>query len=644
MKKNLLFVAFMLSVAFVNAQTILSENFEGGKLPAGWQNVSEAADGGWLFGKIATLKSTAMGYTGNTTSFATSNDDKGDQTKLADLLITPKLNLSGKKVVFMSFNAYFGGRTDAGIKEGAFVQSSKDAGKTWTDVAEITPTINDAKTAVIWKTQTVDISSFNKDTAVWFAIKFTDNGGYLYGLGVDDIKIYTPAEIDAAFKLDSYKKYALKSDAVEVKGTITNNGSSTITEVDMTYKVGTTTETKKIKGLNIAPLATAELAHPTAYSYKTTGLQSFDVSIDKINNVAVTNTSNFKTIVISKNVQRNVVFEEATGTWCPWCPRGAVYMDSMANVYPKEFIGIAVHNSIQSKADPMLVAVYDAGLTKTPGFPGFPSVVVDRTDVIDPSEMFDVYDAARAELNPFTLSHKITYDSLTRKATITVKGAAAMTTKGDYRFNVVLSENGVKGTTSGYAQANNYAGGNNGEMGGYELLPNPVPAKNMVYNHVGRAILGTYEGVALSIPTDIEEGKEYTYDFTYTVPTAMKPANMHVVSMVLDAESGQILTGVTDKLVTKKVGTNDIFENNTVSVYPNPMSEEANIEISTASNVEVSVKVFNVMGQQVAARNYGKMSGKNILPFVSTSLPNGIYTIHVQMGDKLATKKVTIQK
>ena len=92
------------------------------------------------------------------------------------------------------------------------------------------------------------------------------------------------------------------------------------------------------------------------------------------------------------------------------------------------------------------------------------------------------------------------------------------------------------------------------------------------------------------------------------------------------------------------VGTNEVFENNTVNVYPNPMGEEASIEISTATNVEVSVKVFNVMGQQVAARDYGKMSGANILPFVSGNLPNGIYTVHVQMGDKLATKKVTIQK
>ena len=103
---------------------------------------------------------------------------------------------------------------------------------------------------------------------------------------------------------------------------------------------------------------------------------------------------------------------------------------------------------------------------------------------------------------------------------------------------------------------------------------------------------------------------------------------------------------IDDILVGDKsvVGINDVFENNTVNIYPNPMMEEATIEISTATSVEVSVKVFNVMGQQVATRDYGKMTGANILPFVTGSLPNGIYTVHVQMGDKLATKKVTIQK
>ena len=52
-----------------------------------------------------------------------------------------------------------------------------------------------------------------------------------------------------------------------------------------------------------------------------------------------------------------VVGEEGTGTWCQWCPRGAVFMDKFANDFGQYWAGIAVHNN-----DPMTVADYDAGI------------------------------------------------------------------------------------------------------------------------------------------------------------------------------------------------------------------------------------------------------------------------------------------
>jgi thiol-disulfide isomerase/thioredoxin len=647
MKKNLLFLVLCLSFAWANAQTtILSEDFEGGKLPKGWKVVSVAKDSGWIVGKAAVVGSAGLTFTGNTTNLIATNEDKCNCDKNEDLLILPKMNLKGKKAVFASFNIYFGGRTDTGIKENAYIQASTDAGKTWKVVSEITPTINDAKTALIWQTQSFSLKNYLQDTAVWVAVKFTDNKGYLYGMGIDDVKVFEPITLDAGLKLAASKKFAIKTTPVQVKGKLTNYGASTITDVEMTYKVAGKTETQKITGLNIAPLASIDITHPTPYNYTATGQHTFDVSIDKVNGSvdgdSKNNSGSFSTVVITKNVQRNVVFEEGTGTWCGWCPRGAVFMDSMAKEFPKTFIGVAVHNG---STDPMKVVEYDAGLTKTPGFTGFPGVVIDRSKVIDPSEMFSSYDDARAELNPFTLTQKMTYDTLTRKMTVIMKTSAAMTTTGDYRFNVVLTEDGVKGTTATYNQTNYYANNAAGEMGGYENLPNPVPAKIMVYNHVGRAILGTYAGKAGSIPASIKEGDEYTTTFTYTVPATMKPKNMHVVGMVLDAETGAILTGITEPLIGKSnVGTNEIFENNNIAVYPNPMSNEATIEVNSTESVEVSVFVANTLGQQVASRNYGKMAGTNKLPFVAANLPNGIYTIHVKMGDKLATKKITIQR
>jgi thiol-disulfide isomerase/thioredoxin len=47
---------------------------------------------------------------------------------------------------------------------------------------------------------------------------------------------------------------------------------------------------------------------------------------------------------------RGVFIEEATGSWCPWCPRGAVYMDLLKECADQAFVGVAVHNQ-----DPMMV-------------------------------------------------------------------------------------------------------------------------------------------------------------------------------------------------------------------------------------------------------------------------------------------------
>lgn len=45
---------------------------------------------------------------------------------------------------------------------------------------------------------------------------------------------------------------------------------------------------------------------------------------------------------------KKVWVEEATGTWCGWCPRGEVYMNYLYAKYPEHFVGIAVHQK-----DPM---------------------------------------------------------------------------------------------------------------------------------------------------------------------------------------------------------------------------------------------------------------------------------------------------
>jgi hypothetical protein len=46
-------------------------------------------------------------------------------------------------------------------------------------------------------------------------------------------------------------------------------------------------------------------------------------------------------------------------------------------------------------------------------------------------------------------------------------------------------------------------------------LPNPVPAAQMVYNHVARAIQPSFEGFANSFPTTVNAGDAHVVNFLF---------------------------------------------------------------------------------------------------------------------------------
>ena len=99
---------------------------------------------------------------------------------------------------------------------------------------------------------------------------------------------------------------------------------------------------------------------------------------------------------------------------------------------------------------------------------GYPSGLVNRAGVYDPMEFEAAYEKQIALTSPVDIIIKnLTYNQSTKKVTFDVS-ATFLANVADARFNAVVVENEVTGTTSGYNQANYYSGGSNGAMGGYE--------------------------------------------------------------------------------------------------------------------------------------------------------------------------------
>lgn len=319
---------------------------------------------------------------------------------------------------------------------------------------------------------------------------------------------------------------------------IRNLGSTSLTSAEVSVTYGVNTKNKSVSGLNIATGGTSRIQFDESFKLQP-GSMSVVATLIKINGINDTVTSdNIKSININPVVPakgKMVVVEEATGTWCSWCPRGAVWMHNMETWYPGYFLGIAVHNN-----DPMENANYDGGLGTLIG--GYPSCVVDRGADIDPSAMEqDFYD--RIVIAPkATMKNGAQFNASTRvlKASITTKFAESIS--GNWKLAFVLIEDSVTGTGNGWNQANSYAGGGRGPMGGYESKPNPVPASQMVYDHVGRIIYPNFNGLANAFGSTVNVNDSFTHNFEVTIDPSWEINELKIGALLIEP-NGRINNG-----------------------------------------------------------------------------------------------------
>jgi len=112
-----------------------------------------------------------------------------------------------------------------------------------------------------------------------------------------------------------------------------------------------------------------------------------------------------------------------------------------------------------------------------------------------------------------------------------------------------------------------------------------------------------------------------------------------MLEIYLNTLTGEISTDVTDNQVS--LPNEFILYQN----YPNPFNPTTNItfELPVASNV--TVKVFNLLGQEVATVYSGyKTAGKHTVQFNASHLGSGVYFYKVEAGKYVSVKKMILMK
>ena len=440
---------------------------------------------------------------------------------------------------------------------------------------------------------------------------------------------YTVPDFDIELESLTIPNYTLEGDII-ISGVIENLSAEELTSIDIKYTVnGSDSVMESFTDLSVEPLETYNFTFTSPLSLIEFGAYDIVVTINNANGMGPDenpDNDQLGTIVnfIDYAPEKIVVGEEGTGTWCGWCVRGIVFMEYMANTYPDNWIGIAVHNY-----DPMMDPEYDDGIGNI--ISGYPGGLVDRSGVYDPAEFEQGYTERIDEIAPAELmiENQLVVDGvLTFDVTATFYAKVA-----NFRLNAVLVEDYVTGTDEGYNQANYYSGGAYGEMGGFENLPNPVPAADMVYNDVARAILGGWDGVEGSLPDTVYAGETYSYEFSVTLDESWDYGNMQIVGMLINNNSGMIENACENNDITSLPSINN---NGELSVYPNPAKDKLNISIKDNSNVYV----YNVNGQLIMQEE--NISGTYQMDI--SGLDNGTYIIKVISDNQAFVSKIFVIK
>ncbi len=486
---------------------------------------------------------------------------------------------------------------------------------------------------------------------------FRNNATAKYKIYLDDILVYDPLASDIELVSVSpaglMNTWGAVNSTKTISGVITSKGSTPITSFTAKYGNGTPVS-QTFSGLNITLGQTYTFTFTTPYTIPTASIDPVKVWVElandpnHINDTLATSIKGYSFLPKHK-----VVFHEATGTGCGWCPRGTVFMDSIFRKQPDNTVLITVHDN-NFGPDPMTVNAYASGVGQF--ISSDPNLLTSgQVNIGDPSYVFDQYSAHIGDFGLGDLTVTSTFNTTTRVATVVVGATIASTftnnnAQNDFRLAVAFTEMGVTGTASGYGQHNYYSSTSQnqplvGAGHNWQQEASIVPASKMKYDFVARTIAGGFLGQPNSLPNSIVAGTPYTYTFTYTVPAGYKEANMRAHALLIDARTWVIYNGNSVNSILTSVNEVASVEKMDISIYPNPASTTTDIQLNLTASQSVLVNVYNTLGELVYSDTKNNMpAGENKITLNTVKFSNGIYNIAVSSKEGVATQKLIINK
>ncbi len=410
-----------------------------------------------------------------------------------------------------------------------------------------------------------------------------------------------------------------------------------VTSIDATLTCGDFSTNYAESGLTIEAGADYVFQFDETLPAPTAGEgQYFEVEV--LVNGTETITTSGEIITQAYQPAKRVVCEEQTGTWCGWCPRGHVYMEMMDEKFPDSYIGIAAHSGD-------IMQYYDYTEYLSPYMNGAPSGRVQRdnsTAGCDPMDFPTLYTTHinTPALADITISAEWTDDTKSEILLGTEMTFALNARNLETRLEYIIVEDDVhQPDNSLYDQTNYFAGNSHGQMGGYEGKTDPVPAAEMYYDDVVRYVIADKvgEGIAGSVPNQIEKGVTYKHWAKTTVPAnVFHIENCEFIVLLLDFQTGVILNAAKCNTIKDASSVENLEQDATTRAYA--ANGGVRVEVNTDALVEVNV--YAADGRLVYAAAPRRVEGSSMIDCRVAG--RGVYLVNVVCDGVAKTHKVVL--
>jgi hypothetical protein len=333
--------------------------------------------------------------------------------------------------------------------------------------------------------------------------------------------------------------------------------------------------------------------------------------------------------LLSLHAQTSVqkaVLEVYTGCWSGFSPDATLIVNDIISSNSNVF-AVLIH-----QGDPMSTTEGDQ-IMNFYG-PAFPEGQVNRKAVSSRGQWAGEVSNELAGAAYVTVEFdSVVFDPQTRVLDVFLTASFSGTYSGDLRFNCIVVEDSVIGSTS-YNQINYF---NSDPTHTYYGAGNPIVG--YPHRYVARKYLGGAWGTAGLIPSTANMGTTASHHYSYTIPVSYDVDQISLIAMVqeygatlnerriLNAERYTSITSVPTTAIQQ------VDQSNSILAFPNPSNGSFNLSVPTGG----LLSIYAADGQQVYTKylQAGELS-------LELEVPKGLYLLRFVSERGVGTKKLII--